>query len=145
MLFRTLSPFLILVFTLLASCKNKPVQNVEHVNITDQIPSSFFSFYDRFHNDKAFQIERIIFPLPSKPDGSSWLKDDWVYHIPFNNIGNEYHRSYANFENIINERTLHKSGLFEMNRRFAMIQEEWHLIYYSVRNESQGWEQDSVE
>lgn len=135
----------VLFVVLLASCKSDKPTSSREVTIDEQVPADYLNFYDRFHQDSAFQIEHIVFPLPQMDDGTPWLKDQWILHKAFVNLGNEYLRSFANFEGIINERIIHKSGLFEMNRRFAKISNEWHLIYYTVRQTTQSdWESDTI-
>ena len=125
---------LLLLLALLIGCKSNstsgdvPMESI----INDEIPSSFIQFHDRFHKDQAFQISRTVFPLPGKGDTSKWSEEAWSMHKPFDNIGNEYARTYSNFQDIITERIIHKSGLFEMNRRFAPIDGAWHLIYYEI-------------
>ncbi len=140
--------FLLLAISLLfASCKadkTAAANAASEVEMTDQVPSSFMMFYDQFHRDSTFQMNRISFPLPSQADNTPWLKENWSLHRPFNNLGDEYLRSFANFSGIITERIIHKSGLFEMNRRFAELGGHWHLIHYSVKQEQGEWKNDTI-
>jgi len=129
---------LIVCFVVFISCKNTTNSNdlvlIDDI-VNDDIPSSFLEFHDRFHRDGQFQMSRIIFPLPGNENKTTWLEEDWKLHRPFNNIGNEYRRSYSNFGGIITERIIHESGLFEMKRRFAQVNKEWHLIHYSLKTD----------
>ncbi len=136
-----------LVISILPSCKqSEQAAPTREVEINDQVPADFLNFYDRFHQDSSFQINRISFPLPQQKSGIPWDKERWILHKPFTNLGNEYLRSYANFEGIINERIIHKSGLFEMNRRFAKLSGDWHLIYYTIdQTEQSDWSEDSIQ
>ncbi len=142
---KTISLFLGLC--LLVACKqaNDPnrLVSVDEI-INDEIPSSFLEFHNLFHNNVDFQLSRIIFPLPGNENNTKWEKEGWVQHKPFNNIGNEYRRSYSNFQDIITERIIHTSGLFEMNRRFAKIDGDWHLIFYEVKQPEVGIDVDTM-
>jgi len=54
---------------------------------------SFTDFYNKFHTDSEYQLERIVFPLEGLPPFADtieryyWQKDEWQIHKPFNNEG----------------------------------------------------------
>ncbi len=136
----------VLLGLIFSACKGdgSTTSHNQSVEMTDQVPSSFMMFYDQFHRDSSFQMNHISFPLPHQGDQTPWDKETWFLHKPFNNLGDEYLRSFANFEGIISERIIHKSGLFEMNRRFAELNGAWHLIYYTVKQEQGDWKKDTL-
>lgn len=93
---------------------------------------SFEEFYLKFHQDSAFQKERIVFPLEGLPPSAEvieefyWQEDEWIFQsvIPDAAL---YH-----FEDVVIEVT--HVGEYAMQRRFAIFGEEWYLIYYAGLN-----------
>lgn len=111
------------------------------VTKTDDFPG----FYQRFHNDSLFQIEHTIFPLEGIPPRDSlgqvpenfhWQKEDWVIHKPFNDQDGSFVQEFTRFsDDMMVEQIKDSSGSFGMQRRFAKVGGEWHLIYYAAMNQ----------
>ena len=108
------------------------------VEAEQSLPKDFHTFYDQFHTDSLFQMERIVFPLKGigkLSDTSSiaqeimWQREDWVLHKPFNRDGS-FERVFTNISGIITEYISSTNGMFSMEKRYAKLGGEWHLIYY---------------
>lgn len=125
------------------SCRNRETSPAE-----EQLPSEyqdFVEFYERFHQDSAYQMEHIIFPLeglPREADSTTiasgsfrWKKEDWRIQRPFNLESSSFEQQLAPVsEDLIIEKITHKMGDMGMQRRFARLGEEWYLIYYADLN-----------
>lgn len=128
---------LILIITL-GSCRNKSqTENTESLDNTDEIVmKDFTNFYDQFQQDSAYQMNHIVFPLPSKAEQDGWLvdvkieKEDWKIHKPLDDMGGTYQTTLQNLNGIVIEQTVDYTGQFSMIRRFAKLGDEWNLIYY---------------
>ena len=134
-------PFALLLFF---ACKNQP-QNGTDTPPDTSLPEGFSEFYQRFHQDSAFQMNHIIFPLEGIPDNADketiesgtyrWQREDWHLMRSVDYQMSEYRRDFIPLtDEMVMERILHKSGQFGMVRRFAIISSEWHLIYYAGVN-----------
>lgn len=134
-----------LVFILLLACKNQPSENTAAMPTEADLPAGFSDFYQQFHQDSAFQIDHIIFPLEGLPDNADletiqsgafrWQKENWAFMRPVDYQMSEYRRDFIPLtKEMVLEQITHKSGQFGMVRRFAVISGEWHLIYYAGVN-----------
>lgn len=95
----------------------------------------FDTFYDKFHSDMEFQMDRIIFPLEG---GSAqvdetvpWTKDNWltmkvkIYDVDTNEFAVNYHKTEDEF---VQSFQLRGSG-FSAEYRFKLIKNKWYLVY----------------
>jgi hypothetical protein len=109
------------------------------------IPADFMEFYQRFHQDSAYQVSHIIFPLEGLPDHADsltivsgtfrWQQEGWLMQRSFDFEMSNYVRDLQSpADNVIQERIVHKNGLTGMVRRFARLGDEWYLIYYAGIN-----------
>ena len=128
--------FLIFV-AILTNCKNRETK----FEAQSSVPESFWPFYEKFHNDSIFQIEHIVFPLQGLPaqldstidiDNYKWSKSQWQIHRSYDDMEGTFHREFVSFSNIVMEVIHDSSRTFQMTRRFSMLQDEWHLIYYEA-------------
>ena len=117
-----------------------------------QLPTEyqgFADFYKRFHQDSAYQMEHIIFPLEGLPREADsalvssgafhWQKEDWAIQRGFNLQNSSFEQQLIPVdEGLIIEKITHKAGDLGMQRRFARIGEEWYLIYYADLNRLKG-------
>ena len=104
-----------------------------------EVPNDFKEFYQRFHEDSIFQMSHIQFPLPKKVydlDSTSltlkWTADVWDLHSSANLNSSEF----SHVINILSDRLIietHKHRQFPMliERRWAKMNGEWRLIYYT--------------
>ena len=110
---------------------------------TQNLPEDFRSFYNQFHTDSIFQIQHITFPLDGVEkanDGPGdilvtikWQQNNWELHKPFNDHNGTFDRSYTIVGPIIIEEINDRNNYFSMERRFARIDGEYHLIYYGLK------------
>ena len=137
-----LLPFALLLFF---ACKDKPQQAAELTAEDLALPEGFSGFYTRFHLDSAYQMEHIVFPLQGIPDNADeaainagdhkWEKETWSLMKPVDYQMSEYERQFIPLtDEMVMERVLHKNGQYGMVRRFAVIGDEWNLIYYAGLN-----------
>ena len=137
-----LLPFALLLFF---ACHNNPQKNAEIIPENVELPEGFSAFYQQFHQDSAFQMGHIVFPLQGIPDNADkatidagsfrWEREKWNLMRPVDYQMSEYKREFIPLtDEMVMERILHKNGQFGMVRRFAIISGEWHLIYYAGVN-----------
>jgi len=105
------------------------------------IPEDFPSFYAKFHVDPEFQIQHVQFPLAGKSPTERWEAKDWEFHKPFNNP-DEFRRDVENVGGIITETIIDNNAMFFIVRRFAKLASEWHLIYYEIGTNMDGFVPD---
>ncbi|NNE26324.1 MAG: hypothetical protein HKN09_05735 [Saprospiraceae bacterium] len=121
-----------LVF-LIISCKEPAGQTSQHTEIVE-LPIEFLEFYEQFHLDSTYQMDHIVFPLAQRRDGTKWTKDTWVLHKPFDSLGGEFSRDFTNINGLIIEIMQEKTGTITIERRYAVMNDAYHLIYYSIKS-----------
>lgn len=103
------------------------------------LPEDFHIFYDKYHTDSIFQMNRTMFPLKgiSRSKDSTkiaeevlWEKDQWIIHKAFDSQNGTFERTFTNIGGIITETITANEGLFTLEKRYAKLGGEWHLIYY---------------
>ena len=104
----------------------------------------FLSFYERFHEDSAFQMAHITFPLEGLPRRDStggfpedfrWQKEGWQLHHAFDPSDERFVQTFTAIgDAMVVEEIGDAKGMFSMQRRFAKIGGKWHLIYYATMN-----------
>jgi len=135
--------FIVISVGLLTQCKNQNSNSTTQDSSMQQLPEDFREFYEKFHRDSAFQMNHITFPLEGTRHVASikgdtvmeyrWQKENWRMHRPFNNYDSLFTRKfYIVGDKIIIEKITGVNGLFNMERRFAKLNDGWNLIYYSV-------------
>lgn len=97
---------------------------------------SFDVFYQRFHRDSLFQIERVRFPLNGYAiEGgrvSSWSKAEWVMH----KNGLEaidtaiYQTERFTQHEVLQERIYQADSGVLIERHFSLLQNQWFLTFY---------------
>lgn len=125
---------LVLIFSSLA-CKDKKTGTPEYIH--QEIPQDFIEFYDQFCKDSLYQMDHIIFPLDGKSAEDSllnkpytWHKEQWKIHGPYDDMGGTFTQRWYNVNSVVIDKISDSSGQFTMERRWAKIGSEWHLIYY---------------
>ena len=125
------------------SCRNQ-----DNTAPEEQLPAeyrSFVEFYERFHQDSAYQMEHIIFPLEGLPQQADsaliaegtfrWQKEGWRMQRGFDLASSSFEQQLIPVsEDLILEKITHKAGDLGMQRRFARLGEDWYLIYYADLN-----------
>lgn len=102
------------------------------------IPDDFLEFYNRFHEDSIYQLDHISFPLKGFKvieevgggETYTYVKEEWVSHKPFDDMGGTFNRSFEEFGGIVAETIVANGGQFRSVRRFAKLSGEWNLIFY---------------
>ena len=104
------------------------------------LPPGFAEFYERFHQDTSFQMQHIAFPIPEKkpePDTvgtpeSQWTRDNWVLHRPITEAA-EFERTFDVLtDELIVETIRHIEQNYAIQRRYALTNEGWSLVYYKI-------------
>ena len=103
------------------------------------LPDDFHLFYDKYHTDSTFQMSRTFFPLKGLAksvdstkiaEETLWQEDQWILHKPFDSQNGTFERTFTNIGGIISETISANQGLFTLEKRYAKLNGEWHLIYY---------------
>ena len=135
-----------------SQCKPKTdVTSQNEVPKKLELSQEFKDFLLKFETDSTYQMAHIAFPLEGAirapqnnllPDEQErydslvpyrWRKNKWKIHHKFNSYDNIFKRKYFILtEDMILEKTSGVNGLFQMERRFAKMNDGWNLIYYSV-------------
>jgi len=126
----------------------KKIQSTGHIKTNEfaaeqiyqsSLPDDFYVFYDKYHTDSIFQLNRTLFPLKglSKSLDTTkvaeeilWQQDQWILHKPFDNQNGTFERTFTNIGGIITETISANGGLFTLVKRYAKLRGDWHLIYY---------------
>ncbi|MEQ8715929.1 MAG: DUF4348 domain-containing protein [Cyclobacteriaceae bacterium] len=100
------------------------------------VDEDFDAFYDRFHEEEDFQLDRVAFPLEGNlTDGQGtheWDRANWEMHrgkvteITESNYDTEIIRKEDEF---IDKVQLRDAG-FSVERRFERIKGRWYLVFY---------------
>ncbi len=108
----------------------------------DTLPGDFSKFFNQFHEDSVYQVEHIMFPLEGLPastgDGDTltsnryfWQKADWKIHRHINDPGQNFDNWFEVMDARVIEHWIQMKGTnLYMRRRFAKLDDGWHLIYY---------------
>ena len=103
------------------------------------LPDDFYPFYDQYHTDSTFQMNRTLFPLKGIAKSADttkiaedvmWKADEWILHKPFDSHNGTFERVFTNIGGVITESISANEGLFTLEKRYAKLGGEWHLIYY---------------
>ena len=111
--------------------------------MADTLPKEFVTFFDQFHEDTAFQLAHIVFPLEGLPNSQGetdtmpvmryfWQRENWKFHRHMTDPSNQFENWFEVLDPRIIEHWVQAKGtnLF-MQRRFAKLSDGWYLIYYA--------------
>lgn len=135
-----------LILILLACSERKTdAEEINERGLSTELPDGFHDFYDRFHTDSAFQLDRIVFPLSGQlitKDSmetiaveKTYTKEGWKLHRPFA-VDNGYNRSFTVLGNLVIEKIQDNMGLLTVERRWGQVDTTWSLIYYGMEEKS---------
>lgn len=102
----------------------------------------FEVFYERFMSDPAFQLSRIEFPLAGLPTGADsttlrngyfWTEENWTIHKKVDYAALGYDRILDETPTLVKETFVDGRGIGGQ-RRFALKDGQWFLIYYASLN-----------
>jgi len=130
---------------LIFSCKGKqdPSENDNEQYQEAGLSTEFRSFYNQFLSDSSYQMEHIDFPLNGLPNLSEvddyenfkWQEEDWIMHKPLIDPNREFLVETETLgPSLVIETISHKTGTFQMVRRFAKTSDGWKLIYFQDLN-----------
>jgi hypothetical protein len=102
---------------------------------------SFDRFNQRFHADSNFQLSRISFPIGGKfvDDLQSrlWTPDNWeILTTPVSPVTDttQYKHSLVRTDSFVTETFWIDQSGFKVERRFALKDGKWYLVYYDDIN-----------
>jgi hypothetical protein len=106
-----------------------------------QLPSftkneNFSEFNQKFHQDSAFQMSRIQFPVEGQKrradTSQKWKTENWVLHkTPVGNTKTDnFEVKVVVKENVVTEKIWIESSEFYVERKFKRINGKWYLVYY---------------
>ena len=103
-LLKSMKYLLPLTLLLFFACNNQPTENAGTVPVNEELPKGFSAFYQQFHQDSAFQMDHIVFPLEGIPDNADqetiqsgtfrWRKENWSLMRPVDYQMSEYRRDF---------------------------------------------------
>ena len=141
--------FVALIFTNCNSPLNPPKRDLNNDPskgvISKELPTDFVAFYEKFHQDSAYQIAHIIFPLegyPAQVDSAivaegtfRWYAETWRMHKMAGFTSTDFTRTFdEKLQGMVNETILQNGSPYGMFRRYYKRGDEWFLIYYSDMN-----------
>ena len=106
------------------------------------LPEDFNEFFKRFHDDTAFQMAHITFPLEGLPNAKGdsdtiaparffWQRADWKIHKPFTDPGGNFQQWFEmKGPRVVEHWILLRGTDMYIYRRFAKLEDGWYLIYY---------------
>lgn len=114
---------------LLAACGDKSIP------LDDKGREDFYTFYDQFYADSAFQLARIEFPLIGKnPVGGEknfyWTEENWKRQVALDFEDDKYKCFITDMEDMIHEKIIIENT-FVVIRYYNLIGNKWHLTSYS--------------
>ena len=113
--------------------------------VSQELPVDFLAFYEKFHQDSAYQMAHIIFPLegyPSQVDSATiaegtfrWYAETWRMHKMAGFTSSDFTRTFDQaIPGIVNETVRQNGTPFGMFRRYYKRGDDWFLIMYSDMN-----------
>lgn len=123
----------------LVSCKQKTQTDPTiESGALKTLPGDFIEFYKSFHQDSIYQLLHITFPLAGKMQDISgrdsivtWIAENWILHKSITPDDFWAVDFTIPMEGTIMEFIHARNAGYYMERRFAKLGNEWHLIYYS--------------
>lgn len=125
---------------LITNCKTvKKTTNDKELHVKSSV-ENFDEFYNRFHADSVFQMERIKFPLKGiKVDWKGkkkWSKKNWItmktkiYDVDTIEFRTDYKKTDDSF---MEKFWVEDSGYYS-EYRFNLIKKKWYLVYAREQN-----------
>ena len=146
--YRVLSVVSVFIFTafFFTNCnRKKETKESFSMEVSKELPADFLAFYDKFHQDSAYQMAHIIFPLegyPAQVDSATvaegtfrWYAETWRMHKMAGFTSTDFTRTFEEkLPGMINETILQNGSPYGMFRRYYKRGDEWFLIFYSDMN-----------
>lgn len=109
----------------------------------EPLPQGFVEFYEKFHTDSVFQMQRIQFPLKGEEvvevnDSTralapmTWTAENWALHRTPDLQGDIFKRTFTTLgEDMVIEVISNENLGLRQERRFARVAgDDWTLIYF---------------
>ena len=134
-----------LALLIVACGENTKSRTAEEEGAPEAPFQEFADFYDRFHQDSVFQMERTLFPLPGLPREADraliasgryrWTPETWTLQRPINLQKSNFKRELIPVtKDLIIEKLVQPEYNLQIERRFSRLEDGWHLIYYAGLN-----------
>ncbi len=135
---------------MLTNCnRQKEAKESLSKEVSNELPADFVAFYEKFHQDSAYQMAHIIFPLegyPAQVDSATvaestfrWYAETWRMHKMAGFTSADFTRTFEEkLPGMVNETILQNGSPYGMFRRYYKRGNEWFLIYYSDMNPIKG-------
>jgi hypothetical protein len=133
-----------------ASATPNEVNSVAQTAPLATLPADFEAFYKQFHADSVYQMEHTVFPLEgmASEKGADEVRKrvpitfqakDWVMHKPLDLSDSDFIQEWSFVSDGLLEETIrYRAASYGMMRRFAKMDNQWHLIYYCPMQEVGG-------
>ena len=135
---RYLLPLAILILSACQSGETTPAENVRP--LPSSLPADFIQFYEQFHQDSAYQIAHIQWPLPGissndslRVPGFAFQPESWKMHRRFDPETSGFSSAFQPLtDDMIIERINDQRNTYGIERRWLRNSQtgEWELIYY---------------
>lgn len=129
--------FCYLISILSCNAKDSKTTEADAAGQTE-LPADFIEFYKRFHQDSAYQIAHVVFPLSGtlqdtagRDSAVTWQAENWKMHkqvIPDDLWAVDF---TVPMEDVVVEFIHARNAGYYMERRFAKMGDAWNLIYYA--------------
>lgn len=136
------------ILSLLCSCQNQSASTGTKAATDAQLPAGFLTFYDKFHQDSAFQMAHIQWPLRGETavqmdsvrrekQLASWEPHTWNLQRAVDFSSGEFKREWETMgDDFIIERIRYRAANYGLERHFMRRDDgEWELIYYTDMQE----------
>lgn len=141
------------IITFYKDSKGKVIVEAKVINITDDAVDKltsksiedFDSFYDKFVDQKDFQISRVKFPITGNYyDGmleiNEWTKENWIFITKKLDLNSQNTCTNCKVEDkkteslVIQKIWIENSG-FCFEYRFKIVDKKWFLVHRQVLND----------
>jgi hypothetical protein len=126
------------ILLILVGCKTNNTSSNSEVSSRIE---DFDTFYDRFHNDSAFQLSRVKFPLNGgrfeNGNEIEWTKENYtllktkIYDV--DTI--QFKTSYSKTDSTFYEKIWIDDSGFWVECEFRIIDQNWYLTTFNESNE----------
>jgi hypothetical protein len=131
------------------ACKGKNETGGSNAPVVAEapLPADFDAFYQRFHTDSLFQMERITWPLSGSKGtmadstqtsvAHNWTRDQWIMHRNIALNQDEFIQKFIPIGDVIVvEKIYARGGPYGLEKRYARQTDgQWALIFYADLHE----------
>ena len=124
---------------LITNCKSVDVNSKKNVPSTAS-SEDFNTFYNRFHEDSAFQMSRIKFPIQGMYiDGNEekkWDEKNWgLMKIKIYDVDKKQFKVYfKKTKKVFVQKVWIENSGFSSECRFKLTNKKWYLLYFLDQN-----------